>query len=108
MTQEQKLMYNAYCKDCNNDISTSSDQDKALMTAIEHCKKKNHELVFGMSITWIDEPKDKENPEHVAYCKICQKDIAKGENKDAVLHSAMEHCKNTKHELAYGIVVKID
>ena len=107
MTKEQKLIYSAYCKDCDKDISSGSDQDKALLSAIEHCKKEDHELVFGMAITWMDEPKDREAPEHVAYCKICHKDIAKGNNKDAVLRKAMEHCEETKHELAFGIVVKM-
>ena len=106
--KEQQLIYSAYCKDCNKDISSSSDQDEALKPALQHCKELNHELVFGMAITWIEEPKDREAPEHVAYCKVCLKDIAKGKNKDAVLRSAMEHCEETKHELAYGIVVKVE
>ena len=104
--KEQKLIYSAYCKNCKEDISSSSDQDAAFMFAIEHCKEYNHELVFGMAVHWIEEPKDRETTEHVAYCKVCLKDIAKGTNKDDVLRSAMEHCEETKHELAYGIVVK--
>ncbi|RKY07744.1 MAG: hypothetical protein DRP56_05210 [Planctomycetota bacterium] len=104
--KEQKLIYSAYCKNCNKDISSSSDQDEALMTALQHCKELNHELVFGMAVNWIEEPEGVEKPEHVAYCKVCLKDIAKGKNEDAVLRSAMEHCEESKHELAYGIVVK--
>jgi hypothetical protein len=85
------------------------NQDKALIPAIQHCKKNNHELVFGMAIKWIDDPGyEKDMPEHVAYCKTCHKDIAKGKNKGSVLRSAMEHCEKTNHELAYGIVVKVD
>jgi len=106
MVNEQKLIYSAYCKNCNKDISSSSDQDKALMTAIEHYKDYNHELVFGMTVHWIEEPKDREAPEHVAYCKICHKDIAKSTNQDAVLRKAMEHSEKTKHELAFGIIIK--
>lgn len=104
--KEQKLIYSAYCKNCKEDISSSSAQDEALAPALQHCRKHNHELVFGIAVTWIEEPKDRETPEHVAFCKVCHKDIAKGENKDCVLRSAMEHCENTKHELACGIVVK--
>jgi hypothetical protein len=109
MSKEKILIYTAYCKNCEKNISSSSDQDEALMPALDHCKKNNHELVFGMAIKWIDDPKvEGEITEHVAYCKICHKDIAKGENKDKVLRSAMEHCETTKHELAYGVVIKLD
>ena len=106
MTKEQTLIYSAYCKECDKDISRGRDQEKALASAIDHCKKNNHELVFGMSVTWFDDPKDQNIPEHVAYCKTCHKDIAKSRKKEAVLRKAMEHCEETKHGLAYGIIVK--
>ena len=106
MSKERTQIYSAYCKECEKDISRGPDQDKALASAIDHCKKKNHELVFGMSVTWIDDPNDQNIPEHVAYCKICHKDIAKSSKKEAVLRKAMEHCEETKHDLAYGIIVK--
>lgn len=109
MTKERTLIYTAYCKNCDKDISSSSDQDQALMPAIQHCTKNNHEIVFGMTIKRIGDPEDEKNmSEHVAYCKNCHKDIAKSINTDAVLRSAMEHCEKTRHELAYGIIVKID
>ena len=108
MSKEQKLIYSAYCKDCDKDISSSVDSDEALTPALEHSKKHGHELVFGMPVHWIDDPKDEEMLEHVAFCKVCRKNIAKSTNKDAVLMKAMKHCENTKHDLAYGVVVKID
>ena len=106
MDKEQKPIYSAYCKDCNKDISSGSDQDRALVEAKEHYKKYNHELVVGMAVHWIENSKNSETSEHVAYCKICHEDIIKSTNKDAVLRKAMEHCENTKHELALGIIIK--
>jgi hypothetical protein len=104
--KEQKLIYTAYCKECDKEVSSGTDPDKAFKPALEHCKKHDHELVFGMAVYWIEDSKDKDVLEHVAFCKVCRKNIAAGTNKDVVLRMAMEHCENTKHELAYGVVVK--
>jgi hypothetical protein len=105
--KEQRVVYTAYCKDCDMDIANSSNQDKGLLLAAEHGQQENHEVVLGMTVKWLDgEIAEKDKNEHVAFCKVCRKNVAVGKNEGKVLRTAMKHCEDTKHELAFGVLVR--
>ena len=104
--KEQKVVHSAYCKNCSKEIASGSIQTEVFMSAGQHCLKEKHEVVFGMSIQWLEDNIPEENiNEHIAFCKICRKNIAVNTNEGKVLRAAMEHCETTKHELAFGVVI---